>query len=729
MSSKRSRAAFETDHGPPVHAPYALYGTPLPAYDPEAHDHGSYVPVWKQEVTDERGRKRLHGAFTGGFSAGYFNTVGSKEGWTPSTFVSSRGNRAKDGKAQPQGQRVEEFMDEEDLAEQAESQKLETQGGFAGLGNGSGDGEGKGMFADLFRASGEMMGVKLLQRMGWRQGQGVGPRVKRQAQGDEKGEAHMFAPDNAPMITINRKTDRKGLGFEGESKLEDQALSAGRDDEDEDERDARILQSNRSKMLTKPKKVKTSSLGVGVLNDTGSGDEDPYAMGPQISYNRVIGGDKKKKKGGILASNATPAVSKPVFIAKKLVQRTTTSAGFRKCHDGRLPLDGFVLSLAPLIITEENKHPPPEVPPSWQSSKASTTQSTTAGITSTFTSTADAAKISTLNPTSRAALLGEQPLPGKSIFDYLSPATRDKLATATGLPNLPPARNERAPAGFETSEADTKRRTLRDLVPALDKETAGAALQRGKTGWMPYAEDEAKRERYRAFLEVRAGLRAELPERGEGFGLEAWGREMGEFAQAAEVFKPISGLMATRFTSSVSGAPRLASDAPEPAATAARVEGWRSEDPAEKAAKMGMFGPLTRSKVPFYPTRLLCKRFNVRPPANVGVDRDEGGGVGGTEGGGAGDRRLEVVGQASLDRMMREANWGKRPAAGSGGFVSGGMEGGSGRDEGGEGEEEEQLAREQLPAEVRVDTNDALEGRKAGEAVFRAIFGDSEEED
>ena len=36
------------------------------------------LPVWKQEVTDEQGRKRFHGAFTGGFSAGYFNTVGSK---------------------------------------------------------------------------------------------------------------------------------------------------------------------------------------------------------------------------------------------------------------------------------------------------------------------------------------------------------------------------------------------------------------------------------------------------------------------------------------------------------------------------------------------------------------------------------------------------------------------------------------------------------------------------
>lgn len=32
------------------------------------------------QVTDEEGRRRFHGAFTGGFSAGYYNTVGSKEG-------------------------------------------------------------------------------------------------------------------------------------------------------------------------------------------------------------------------------------------------------------------------------------------------------------------------------------------------------------------------------------------------------------------------------------------------------------------------------------------------------------------------------------------------------------------------------------------------------------------------------------------------------------------------
>lgn len=61
-----------------------------------------------QVVKDENGRRRFHGAFTGGFSAGYFNTVGSSEGWTPTTFKSSR-----DSKTTPRTQNVYDFFDEE----------------------------------------------------------------------------------------------------------------------------------------------------------------------------------------------------------------------------------------------------------------------------------------------------------------------------------------------------------------------------------------------------------------------------------------------------------------------------------------------------------------------------------------------------------------------------------------------------------------------------------------
>lgn len=60
-------------------------------------------------VTDDQGRQRFHGAFTGGFSAGYFNTVGSVEGFQPAAFVSSRTNRAE-----RKAQQIQEFTDEND---------------------------------------------------------------------------------------------------------------------------------------------------------------------------------------------------------------------------------------------------------------------------------------------------------------------------------------------------------------------------------------------------------------------------------------------------------------------------------------------------------------------------------------------------------------------------------------------------------------------------------------
>ncbi|GAA0151546.1 hypothetical protein LIER_10245 [Lithospermum erythrorhizon] len=46
-------------------------------------------------VRDEEGRRKFHGPFTGGYSAGYYNSVGSKKGWTPSTFTSSWKNRTE----------------------------------------------------------------------------------------------------------------------------------------------------------------------------------------------------------------------------------------------------------------------------------------------------------------------------------------------------------------------------------------------------------------------------------------------------------------------------------------------------------------------------------------------------------------------------------------------------------------------------------------------------------
>jgi G patch domain-containing protein 1 len=101
-------------------------GTPMPLLTNEEEElkeqRKKYLPVWKQEVRDEKGRQRFHGAFTGGFSAGYYNTVGSLEGFTPASFVSSRKQRVKRQETKP-----EDFMDEEDLQELRDSRELITK--------------------------------------------------------------------------------------------------------------------------------------------------------------------------------------------------------------------------------------------------------------------------------------------------------------------------------------------------------------------------------------------------------------------------------------------------------------------------------------------------------------------------------------------------------------------------------------------------------------------------
>ena len=739
MAYKRSRATFEADLQA-QQSPYAIYGTPLPPLDPDTRDDGSYVPVWKQEVTDEQGRKRLHGAFTGGFSAGYFNTVGSKEGWTPSTFTSSRSNRSKDV-PRPQ-QKPEDFMDEEDLAEAEEARKLQTTDVFAGLGSSTNEPKSNDSFMDLLRPTGETMGVKLLKKMGWREGQGIGPKVARKARTEDRheGEIHLFAPDNSRMISFNRKTDKKGLGFEGEEGLTAPASRAeepghkGRNGEAAEEMPFGTL-SNGHK-AKKKKAERKGGFGVGILNDNGSDEEDPYAVGPSISYSRVVGGDKKKKKKlGTSKSSANPLLnSKPVFISKKSTD-AKGNPGFRRCHDGRLPIDGFILSTDtdPLasILSQDGKYPPPTIPAGWKSSKAPS--NSTSNQTKPLSS-AEIAAASKLSPKSRAALLGETPLPGKSVFDYLTPTARSRIATASQNPHLPPALNEAN--NFPSSSL----KTLHSLIPPLPKETALTALSRGTAGWMPYAEDPTKRTRYRSFLEIHAGLRPEstLPLRAPGASNDDWAQEMREFAHAAQIFKPVTGLMATRFTSS-SSAPKLASDNVKLEGAAAEDEPLLSKPaekpktPAEEAAALGMYGPLTRSVESWFPTRLLCKRFNVKPPAHVQMDPGDAPDMGGaavgekampTHSTALPQKRLELVGKRDMDDL-------KMSGGGQGvkglDFASGDVQSGD-RDV--VETEVQGLGGGGLDAGVvDVERNEALEKERPGEDIFKAIFGSDSEDD
>ena len=535
-------------------------------------------------------------------------------------------------------------MDEEDMREAEESKKMSTAEEYAGFVSTNEDPKRREAFMDIFRPAGDTIGVKLLKRMGWKEGQGIGPRVRRKADlgetqgGNEEADTtHLFAPEDPPMVSFNRKYDHKGLGLGGESPISNLVASTRQEDNSEDEGQRsdpfpRNVRTGR-KVLT-PRKA---AFGVGILNDTGSDDEDPYQMGPKISYSRVIGGEKRQQKKSAAVQGASNPLlrDRPIFTSKK----AKSKSGFRRCYDGRLPLEGFVLATGldsfSLLNLQDEKYKPPNVPEGWVSKK----QPATKYPGEAYISTAEAAKHSDMDAKARAVLLGEEQMPGKSVFDFLTPAARDRIAVASGKSNLPAALNEKPPKGFEASDED-KNRVLQDLIPRLDAEVAMQALNRGVGGWMPYAEDQEKRARYRAFLEIRAGIREGLPERVQEMTKDDWINEMHEFARAAQVFKPVTGMMASRFISS-SSRPQLASDSLDSSGNGKALFSQpltKPGDPTMNAARMGMFGPLTRSVKSFYPTRLLCKRFNVKPPANVQPDPGDGSGQGASVSGTAGTR-------------------------------------------------------------------------------------------
>ncbi|KAF1911762.1 hypothetical protein BDU57DRAFT_542869 [Ampelomyces quisqualis] len=699
MASKRPRAFSPPSSQKRTRAPskFIFLGTELPEDD---GDDGAFVPLWKQTVTDERGRRRLHGAFTGGFSAGYFNTVGSKEGWAPKSFVSSRANRIKH-QAHSQAQRAEDFMDDEDLAQAAEARQLETAQAFAGIGD-AGHSTEFG-FAGLFISQEETMGVKLAQKMGWRRDQGIGRKIRRNARleddASEGPATHLFAPEDVRAMVVPREhVRRNGLGYTSEARLGTHLMQ---ESGPEKSPGMHFLDDRKDPALAKKPVLKKSSFGVGVLNDTGSDDEDPYELGPKITFKRTIDKDKKTKKTSKFAKIGAP--DKPVFVSRKKDTCKSLAILSRKSMDGKPPLAGFAIIADTTELSSKPKYTPPTIPPGWTSSKRA------AGVEpAKYKSVMDAAKASTLDAKSRSALFGEKPLPGKSVFDFIPKDARDRLANLSGRVDLPQGLGQAGPEGHLPA-ATAQPKDLWSFVPSLDKHIAAGALAKGATGWMPYAEDPQKRARYVGFLELRAGLTDELPERSQGVSISDWAKELQEFAHAAEVFKPTTGIMASRFTSSTSSSPfGVKVEAVED--DLLRQPTSKPEDPAEQAAKLGMYGAITRTSFPFHPTRLLCKRFNVPPPPDMPprFDASEGGFKGQTE---------EVVSKSAMDKMLHEVLTNgpglQRPA-----WMG-------------------QASDTAIPPQVKpvehatvdVENNEALASKRAPEDVFKAIFGDDDDDE
>ncbi|XP_018333813.1 G patch domain-containing protein 1 [Agrilus planipennis] len=295
------------------------YGTPLQPYDEDAFPKKRPITVEEQVAKDAQGRRRFHGAFTGGFSAGFFNTVGSLEGWTPSEFRSSRNDKAKNVAQAPT-----DFMDDEDVGEFGIApQIIQATKDYTSSNKrkkeifSSGPIPGQPVLQSLIESSTETIGYYILKNMTIKQ-----KKQMRQELEESKSQTRVYGcempkdveniegvfketynlPDIYKHYLQNSKSNSAGLGHSG---LNDSRSISG------------SSQSHLSMTDKNNKKISISgqAFGVGAFEEE---DEDIYSKDDMTKYDFELTNEKHEIKtvrqslGDFVLSN-TPLVFKNNF--------------------------------------------------------------------------------------------------------------------------------------------------------------------------------------------------------------------------------------------------------------------------------------------------------------------------------------------------------------------------------------------------------------------------------
>uniref|UniRef100_A0A672QTD0 G-patch domain-containing protein n=1 Tax=Sinocyclocheilus grahami TaxID=75366 RepID=A0A672QTD0_SINGR len=622
---------------------FVTYGTPLEPLE-EDEPVRKPVPVHEQTVKDEKGRyKRFHGAFTGGFSAGYFNTVGSQEGWTPSTFVSSRQQKAEKPNIRP-----EDFMDEEDFSEHGIApreivptddfasgkkdqlkDKARAVSSLAALIPGD-----TGLLEELIAPARSSIGVELLRKMGWKDGQGVGPRLKRKQRkqndvygcafppngSEESEDEDEFAPENvsfAPKdvvpVDFTPKVDSHGLGYRGLNPL--QALGGG---SETGHINLFTLQSDRTTSLFGDRNsgqqrrggIGGQAFGVGAMEEE---DTDIYHKDSMSNYDNVLGGEEPGD--GLYGWTAPQQYTRKKNDPKRDV-----------AYLGRI-LDGF--TLASQVTEIKTVYPPPDLPRDYRPVhyfRPVVDSSTVSPIVAQALQ-ASRGRLSqdapqqgrhSLDSSQRCDMLGETPLQGpSSVFELLGSKDRERLneirRAATeqnkSVENLSSAVDRAAVVASAKAAALQALSSRFQSIASSETQMAlkawsGPTADASKT-FKPFAENPLKQARYDLYItKLKQGNKDAL-ESSLDSSMTEWerGRERDEFVRAALLYKPSNSSLSSRFTRS-----KHEDDTDS-------VDVTRDQEEICLAAvKMKMFGKLTRETFEWHPDKLLCKRFNVPDP-------------------------------------------------------------------------------------------------------------------
>lgn len=317
----------------------------------------------KSKVKSSAAPPRFHGAFTGGFSAGYFNTVGSEEGFQPKKFVSSRNNRNVNHSTNA----ATDYMDEEDGLLGGVLRAKQTYDTFdekisshvmtiSNNNQSASDSLIPGPIpTELIATTSRSAAKGILKKMGWKEGHGIGAPVLYTVPGKALlTQVSVPIREQEQIIIPPPKSDTYGIGY-----INTGSLSA---------------LVNRTSSKQKSNHSAVSHVGVRSvrnLNDDDDEEEDNvYDNDLQAQSNEVIYDDdlySDSENDQNESSERIPQINDIRTSVKQWVADSTTLTDEvpQQCPtDGRPVLSGFSIGAVSQLAL--NKFPIPILPPDFK---------------------------------------------------------------------------------------------------------------------------------------------------------------------------------------------------------------------------------------------------------------------------------------------------------------------------------------------------------------------------
>ncbi|XP_077271643.1 G patch domain-containing protein 1 homolog [Temnothorax americanus] len=608
---------------------YATFGVPLDPLDEENIPRKKPVTIEDQFACDAQGRRRFHGAFTGGFSAGYFNTVGTRDGWRPQRFKSSRSSKADNVL-----QRPEDFMDEEDTGLFGIAPKgIRATSDYADHGqrgkkreriSQEGPIPGTPILKELLKPVKETVGIILLKKMGWKPGQGVGSRLtKKEKQkiklrneklrlgrdnhemvgsnsedSDDDSTNITFAPDDYEPFRCKPKDNYFGIGYSGLDRRK--VLSS------------HINLFDTPAFCVKDKNKKLSihgqAFGVGAFE---ADDEDIYEREDMSRYDFTLGPERKtndKTRWSQEGSSSSQTDCLEGFIRAK--ERLESKRVFKPPE---LPKD-----FAPVHAVRKSRFYPPIAAPVDNKRKEplnaidrarileDSDERSKKPLASSSTSVAANIISKTLNlhgkrqTEEREKLESQRKTTGNSWLDKLNVQNFVKGAIVGSRPD---------DTGSLKKLEDFKESLSTSAQSNVEKSTESDSLGKSETSKL-FLSNPDKQKRFEQYLIFSKNGEKDKFESIQPLSMTDWEREREreEFEQATKL-EQSNNYMADKFVHSAD----RTTDRMDP------------EKDAKEAVRLKMFGKLTRQRSEWKPASIVCKRFNIPEPkvgcATIATDR------------------------------------------------------------------------------------------------------------